>query len=163
MGWNEPNKGNDPWGGNKQQPPDLDEVFKRLQKNLKKFFGLNGKGTMRKSKRSKLNMPKNGGAFVGSFCGIVFVFWLLAGIFIVDPAEQAAILRFGKYISTVGPGPHWIPRFIYSKTMLNVDRVSDYSYSANMLTKDENLVSVAVAVQYKIGDLQDYLFKISDV
>jgi membrane protease subunit HflK len=46
--------------------------------------------------------------------------------------------------------------------LVNVDRVSDYSYSAQMLTKDENLVSVALAVQYRIGDLQEYLFNVAD-
>ena len=94
---------------------------------------------------------------------IAVLLWAVSGIFIVDPAEQAAILHFGRYVETVGPGPHWIARFISSKVVLNVDRVSDYSYSAQMLTRDENLVSVAVAVQYRIGDLQDYLFNVADV
>ena len=31
-----------------------------------------------------------------------------------------------------------------------------------MLTKDENLVSVSLAVQYRIKDLKDYLFNVSD-
>lgn len=158
MGWNEPDKDNDPWGG-KSQPPDLDEALKRLQDKLKKTF-LNGAG------KKKTNEPSNGavggGVLVSMIALIVFILWALSGIFIVDPAEQAAILRFGRYVETVGPGPHWIPRFISSKMVINVDRVSDYSYSAQMLTKDENLVSVAVAVQYRIGDLQDYLFNVSD-
>ena len=94
---------------------------------------------------------------------LIFILWALSGIFIVDPAEQAVVLRFGKYIKTVGPGPHWIPRLVESKVVLNVERVSDYSYSGQMLTKDENLVSVAVAVQYRIGDLQDYLFNVAEV
>ena len=45
---------------------------------------------------------------------------------------------------------------------MNVDRISDYSYSAQMLTKDENLVSVGVAVRYRIGDLKSYLFNVAD-
>ena len=165
MGWNDPGKGKDPWNS-KQQPPDLDEALKRLQATLKKFFGFNN-STTKRSRRSFKNkrqiVPANGGVIAGMLFGAVALLWLLSGIFIVDPAEQAAILRFGRYIHTVGPGPHWIPRFIYSKIILNVDRVADYSYAAHMLTKDENLVSVAVAVQYRIGDLQDYLFNVADV
>ena len=80
----------------------------------------------------------------------------------MNPAEQAAILRFGKYIKTVGAGPHWIPPFIEQKIVRNVDSVSDYSYSAQMLTKDENLVSVALVVQYRVGDLAAYLFNVTD-
>lgn len=37
MGWNEPEKGKDPWSG-KNQPPDLDEALKRIQDKLKKTF-----------------------------------------------------------------------------------------------------------------------------
>lgn len=93
---------------------------------------------------------------------LAFLLWALSGIFIVDPAEQAVILRFGKYVETVGSGPHWIPRIISSKIIMNVDRVLDYSYSAQMLTSDENLVAVSLAVQYRIGDLEQYLFNVAN-
>ncbi|TAL60829.1 MAG: FtsH protease activity modulator HflK [Legionella sp.] len=158
MGWNEPEKGKDPWKG-KSQPPDLDEVFKRLQEKLKKTF-MGGSG---KSDNNSTGMNNTNGGFL-ALMGflVVFILWVLSGIFIVDPAEQAAILRFGKYVETVGPGPHWIPRIISSKVVMNVDRVLDYSYSAQMLTRDENLVAVSIAVQYRIGDLQDYLFNVAN-
>ncbi|KTD23844.1 protease subunit HflK [Legionella lansingensis] len=156
MSWNEPDKGKDPWSG-KNQPPDLDEALKRFQEKLKKtFFG----GSNQPEGGS--SGTKSGGLLALMIALLVFVLWALSGIFIVDPAEQAVILRFGKYVETVGPGPHWIPRIISSKIVKNVDRVSDYSYSAQMLTKDENLVSVSVVVQYRIGDLEEYLFNVSD-
>lgn len=160
MGWNEPEKGKDPWKG-KNQPPDLDEALKRLQEKFKKaFFGGNGKSD-KPTNQSAPNQPGVGIIAAGLLL-IAFFFWLIAGIFIVDPAEQAAILRFGKYVETVGSGPHWIPRIISSKIILNVDRVLDYSYSAQMLTSDENLVSVSLAVQYRINDLQQYLFNVAN-
>jgi len=157
MGWNEPEKDKDPWSG-KNQPPDLEEALKRLQSKFKKALSLRtNKPDSGKPDDHSASMVLSVVIFFGAF-----LLWALSGIFIVDPAEQAAILRFGKYVETVGPGPHWIPRFISSKIVLNMDRVSDFSYSAQMLTKDENLVSVALAVQYRIGDLQDYLFNVSD-
>ncbi len=163
MGWNEPNKdGKDPWNG-KSQPPDLEEAIKSMQAKFKKMFS--GSSTSKRPRKSSpsFNSNLNGQtALVSLIAGVVLLLWVISGIFIIDPAEQAVILRFGKYLKTVGPGPHWIPRFVDSKIVLNVDRVSDYSYSAQMLTKDENLVSVAVAVQYRIGDLQDYLFNVAD-
>lgn len=160
MGWNEPDKGKDPWSG-KNQPPDLDEALKRLQSKLKKLFL--GGSLKKEEGPSDINSANPGSGLLAIVIALVaFILWALSGIFIVDPAEQAAILRFGKYVETVGPGPHWIPRFISSKIVLNMDRVSDYSYSAQMLTKDENLVSVVLAVQYRIGDLQDYLFNVVD-
>jgi membrane protease subunit HflK len=156
MGWNEPEKGKDPWKG-KNQPPDLDEAFKRIHEKLKKVFGGAAGQPGNKSSNSS-----NGGFLAGMVILFAFLIWALSGIFIVDPAEQAAVLRFGKYVETVGPGPHWIPRIISSKIVMNVDRVLDYSYSAQMLTSDENLVAVSLAVQYRIGDLQQYLFNVAN-
>ncbi|MBL7479645.1 FtsH protease activity modulator HflK [Legionella bononiensis] len=156
MGWNEPEKGKDPWKG-KNQPPDLDEALKRIHEKLKKtFFGGNGQSENQSSGGS------SGGLLAMIVVLIAFILWVLSGIFIVDPAEQAVILRFGKYVETVGPGPHWIPRIISSKIVMNVDRVLDYSYSAQMLTRDENLVAVSLAVQYRISDLQQYLFNVAN-
>jgi membrane protease subunit HflK len=158
MGWNEPEQGKDPWKG-KKQPPDLDEALKRIHDKLKKtLFGGGGNGNSTGSPST----GANAGLITIAALLIAFILWALSGIFIVDPAEQAAILRFGKYVETVGPGPHWIPRFISSKVVVNVDRVMDYSYSAQMLTSDENLVAVSLAVQYRIGDLQDYLFNVAN-
>lgn len=156
MGWNEPENGKEPKSG-KRQPPDLDEALKRLQAKLNQAFKW-GKNTPKNPSTQSGNI----GFILGIGALIILILWVLSGIFIVDPAEQAAILRFGKYVETVGPGPHWIPRIIESKVVVNMDRVSDYSYSAQMLTSDENLVSVSVAVQYRIGDLEAYLFNVAD-
>ncbi|KTD54965.1 protease subunit HflK [Legionella sainthelensi] len=156
MGWNEPDKGKEPWKG-KNQPPDLDEALKRIHEKLKKvLFGGTAKTNNEPSKKS------NGGLVAMMIILLAFLLWALSGIFIVDPAEQAVILRFGKYVETVGSGPHWIPRIISSKIIMNVDRVLDYSYSAQMLTSDENLVAVSLAVQYRIGDLEQYLFNVAN-
>ncbi|MCA0402274.1 MAG: FtsH protease activity modulator HflK [Proteobacteria bacterium] len=160
MGWNEPDKGKDPWSG-KNQPPDLDEALKRLQEKLKKMFS--GGNESSDNNDETPNTSKGGGSFLAlAVVFFVAILWALSGIFIIDEGEQAVILRFGKYVETVGPGPHWIPRIICSKVVQNVERVSDYSYSAQMLTQDENLVSVSLAVQYRIGDLRDYLFNVAD-
>ena len=165
MGWNDPDNGSDnrkdPWGG-KNQPPDLDEALKRLQGKLKKVFSGGKQAKNTPSDPDSGQAGGGGGLLVAMMSLIVFILWVLSGIFIVNPAEQAAILRFGKYIETVDPGPHWIPRFIATKVVFNVDRVSDYSYSAQMLTKDENLVSVSLVVQYRIRDLEAYLFNVTD-
>lgn len=163
MGWNEPDKDKDKdkeqWNG-KNQPPDLDEALRRFQEKLRRTLMGSGSG----GDGSTPSSSNNRGAGLIALLALlaVFILWALAGVFIVDPAEQAVILRFGKYVETVGPGPHWIPRIIDSKIVINVERVSDYSYSGHMLTQDENLVSVSLAVQYRIGDLKNYLFNVVD-
>jgi membrane protease subunit HflK len=165
MGLNDPDKNKDPkkkdpWS-DKNQPPDLDEAIKRFQKQLKAMFS-SRKGTGRMEQSSMQNDSSGAGLMFAILICVAFILWILSGIFIVNPAEKAVILRLGQYVETVGPGPHWIPRLIDTKYLVNVDRISDYSYSAQMLTKDENLVSVAVAVQYRIGSLEQYLFNVAD-
>lgn len=165
MGWNDPDKGDkdkNSWG-DKKSPPDLEEAFKRALSSFKKLFSSNGpSGGVNGGSSNPSASTKGSGLMVAMFLVVVFVLWFLSGIFIVDQAEQAAILRFGRYVETVGPGPHWIPRFIESRILVNVGRVSDYSYSAQMLTQDTNLVAVSIAVKYQVGDVQAFLFNVAN-
>jgi membrane protease subunit HflK len=86
--------------------------------------------------------------------------YLLSGIYVVEPAEQAVILRLGRYITTVGPGPHWIAPILETKTILNVEEVKTTKHGGPMLTKDENIVFAEIAVQYRINNAKDYLFNL---
>lgn len=157
MPWNpsDPNKNKDPWGRDKtpQGPPDLHAVFKQFKNKL---FGGGRKAGGASSDR------KANTYFTGLIVLAVVILWILSGIFIVSPAERAVITRFGKYVETVGPGPHWLPRFIESKFLVNVQHISNFAYAADMLTKDENIVSVSVVVQYRIINAQNYLFNVVD-
>ena len=157
MGWND--SGNkDPWGG--KQPPDLEEALKKLQKQLQNWL----KGKPKLGNQGSSNLPKfNSEVKLLPWAALVLgILWLIAGFFIVNPAEQAVVLYFGKYVETLNSGPHWIPRLIAQKKVMNVERLLDYSYSGQMLTKDENLVSVSIAVRYRIGNLEAYLFNVAD-
>lgn len=146
---NSDNNGNDPWGKRRDDgPPDLFDL-------IKKFF-VAGKSNSGQSS----GIPDKLGRYVGYGLIVLVILWALSGIFLVSPAEEAVVLQFGKYVETVGPGPHWIPRFVQSQRTLNVQQVSNFPYQAEMLTKDENIVSVSVAVQYRIGDPEHYLFNV---
>ncbi len=161
-------KDNDIWNRPRKQnnaPPDLDALLRQLKKKMETLLSnkkqSGGAGTSGPGNTASTSNPKPW--MLLSLIGfVVALVWVLAGIFIVGPAEQAVVLQFGKYNETVGPGPHWIPPFIDNVVVMNVDKVSDYSYSAKMLTKDENIVSVSVAIQYRIGNLKDYLFNAAD-
>jgi membrane protease subunit HflK len=86
----------------------------------------------------------------------------LSGIYIIDPAERGVILRLGAFQGITGPGPHWYPRFIDTVEKVNVDSVRTVSHRAKMLTKDENIIQVELAVQYRIKDARDYLYQTRD-
>jgi membrane protease subunit HflK len=164
MSWNDSNKPNDPWNS-KNGPPDLDELLKKFINKLKRLAGKKRPVILKavdNDTKHGANEPPQIPALLGGAAILFILLWLLSGIFIVNPAEQAVILRFGKYHATLGSGPHWFLRGVEQKILYNVDRVSDYSYSAQMLTKDENLVMVSLVVQYRISDLKSYLFNVAD-
>ena len=39
--------------------------------------------------------------------GVALLIWLGTGFYTVDPGEQAALRRVGKFDNTQGPGLHW--------------------------------------------------------
>ena len=159
MAWND---------NNNQTPPELDEVIKDFKNKFNSTFGGGSSGKSGASKAAK-----------GSFKYILILavlVWLLSGIYIVDPAERGVVLRFGAFQTSTTQGPHWhIPYPIESVYKVNVEQVrateigfrnSPNSYSGGvsseslMLTKDENMVDVNLAVQYKIVDAKAFLFNV---
>jgi membrane protease subunit HflK len=159
MAWNEPGGDKrDPWGGRggSEGPPDLDEMARKLREKLNKFMG--GRGGSGKGSGTGSGNP-----FSLSLIGILLlVVWVLSGIYIIDPAERGVVLRLGAFNSITGPGPHWYPRFIDTVEKVNVDQLRTVSHRAKMLTQDENIIQVELAVQYRIKDARDYLFQTRD-
>lgn len=164
MSWNEPEKGkgNDPWRGGKKSggsrdsdgPPDLDELYRKFKRKIVGVSKNSGDSKDSPNLFSKLNL---------SFVLIAIVaLWVLSGIYIVSPAERGVVTRFGKYAYTVDSGPHWFPRFIEKCYLVNVEQVDSFLYKAEMLTVDENIVSVQVSVQYRHADPRQFLFNVID-
>lgn len=162
MLWNSPGSqggGPDPWRRKKQNaPPDLDRIFAALIQRFKDLFG---KG-IPTGGPSAPTPALSHLAMVAVL--MVLVLYSLAGLFIVDSPERAVVTRLGRYVRTMGPGPHWVLPLVESKQIINVEQVSTTDHSGLMLTKDGNIVSVSVAVQYRIGadndDVRDYLFNV---
>ncbi len=158
MAWNEPGGGNqDPWGnrGGNQQPPDLDEAFRKLQNRLSEIFGSSG-GSGSGPGSSRISKNLIGILIVGA----LLVYGLM-GIYQVDQQERGVVLRFGKLIDEqVLPGLHWNPPVIDQVLIVNVTRLRSQTYDAEMLTEDENIVKVKMSVQYNIGDATKYLLRV---
>ncbi len=111
---------------------------------------------------------------------LVFMFfvWMGSGIYIVEQGNRGVVTRFDAYANTTMPGPHWHwPYPIENVTNVNVEnqRFIEIGYrstgrqrigsnsvlpEALMLTKDENIINVSLAVQYQIKNAKDYLFNV---
>lgn len=102
--------------------------------------------------------------------------WVLSGLYIVLPDQQAVETMFGKVVAPrVLPGLHYaLPWPIESVAKLKVrqlqrlvvggdlpDRVLGRTQplASQFLTGDQNIISMRVVVQYSVGVPADYLFR----
>ena len=149
MNWENQNK--DPWG-NKNDAPDIDEAIKKFKSLIGSFVGGSGGGDSSGSSPSiKKILPT---ALV-----VLIVLYSALGIYTVDAQEEAVILRFGKYSTTKGPGIHWNPPFIDNRFIVNTEKLFTHTTNSSILTKDENIVNVETAVQYKRSNPVFYLLE----
>jgi len=177
MPWNEPGSGNsgnrDPWGnGNRNrgnQSPDIEQVIENVRK---RFGGGGGSGS-----------GKRGGGLGGmpQFLLIVIAagaFWAFNSFYTVNEGYESIELRFGKYHETVGAGLQFVLWPIEQKVIINSKNIRTLEVGfrkdtgnsrgsvpaeAQMLTTDENIADVSMAVQYNIGNVEDLLFKVGNV
>jgi membrane protease subunit HflK len=167
MAWNEPGGGNndkDPWGNNNnrggknQGPPDLDEALKQLMDKLNGMFGgkkTNGSGGSQNSGSGA------GGIFALVLVGLIALFTYMS-VFTIDEQERGVVLSVGKYDRTLEPGLRFIIPFIEILTPVNVTNVRNAELKELMLTQDENVVDVAMNVQYRVVDPVSFSLRVED-
>lgn len=143
--------------GNKKKSDDWEEQLQQEQ------------GSLEASVNEKISALKDRFGSCGSGCSdtnvklwlvLIAFLWLLSGIFVVSPAEQAVVTRFGKFAYTLEPGMHWILRGVESERRVNVRQVYHFNYGDAMLTRDENIVNIELAVQYRTGNAKQFLFNV---
>ncbi len=168
---NDPQWGRRPGGGN-QGPPDLDEIWRNLNRKLNKLLGGKGGGS------GNGETPGGGGPSAGAvgggaglLVGLIVVVWIASGFYIVNEGQRGVVLRFGKFVETTMPGPRWhLPYPVESAEVVNVAQVrtvevgyrntvkSKVLKESLMLTDDENIIDVQFAVQYILKSPSDFLF-----
>jgi len=170
--WGGGGNGGGPWGGGGNgggnQPPDIEEMLRRSQDNLKNFMP-GGFGS---------------GRSIGLAVLAAFVLWLASGIYRVDAGHQGVVMLFGEHMpeKDSGSGLHWyFPGPIGKVVTPNVEAVrridvgfvaaaQSQGFNRNitperaileeslMLTQDQNIIDVQFTVQWTIKDAGDYLF-----
>jgi membrane protease subunit HflK len=176
---NQPHAGGRRPGGAQGGPPDLDELWKDLNRKLGNLFGGNGGGSGGRGGRGNGSggggfQPdmKSAGIGAGLIAAVAVLVWLGTGFFIVQEGQQAVITQFGKYNSTAGAGFNWrLPypiqrhELIFVTQIRSVDVGRDTVIKATglresaMLTEDENIVEIKFAVQYRLSDARAFLFE----
>lgn len=179
----EPPRGNRPSGGN--EPPDLDEVWRDFNRRLSGMFGNKGNknsgGGFGGGGRRGGSGGGTGGGFkapnmkTGPAFGMVAVagalVWLATGFYIVQEGQSSIVLRFGEFRTTAPAGFQWrLPYPFESHEIVNLSQIRQITVGVRgsgvtnrgrdslMLTRDENMVDLQFAVQYRIADPKSYLF-----
>ena len=174
MSLNDPNwgrgGGNRGPGGGNQGPPDLDELWRNFNRKLNDLFGKRRPGSEPPARGpGPSNATLGGGA--GIIAAIVLAIWLASGFYIVIEGQRGVVLTFGQYSKQTSSGLNWrMPWPIQSHEIVNLAQVrsvevgyrntvkTKVAKESLMLTDDENIVDVQIAVQYLVRDAQEYLF-----
>jgi membrane protease subunit HflK len=137
--------------------PDLTEWLRRLRQELE--------GLLRDPRGRGIRAPA-----IWAIVALVGLGWLLTGVFVVQPNQEAVITRFGVYSRSVEPGLHYhLPVPIEAAQLVSVTNQNktvvggaDEPDESLMLTGDENIVDLSFTVQWHVSDAANYLFKIRD-
>lgn len=161
---------NNPWGnagGNGPEQPDLDDMLKRAQDNLRQV------------------MPGDFGSarFLGLGILAIIALWLASGFFIIEPGEYGVIQRFGAWSRTkseegLGYRLPWPVETVEKVNVAEIRRMSigfvesftrgqsgqkqDIPEESLMLTFDRNIVDLDLVVLWNIKSAEDFLFNVQE-
>lgn len=159
------------------RPEEPEVNFDQVMERIRNFFG-----------RFRIGGGGGSGGNIGSLIviGLFLVgiaVWLGSGFFTVQPGEEAALRRLGKWESVRNPGLHWWwPAPIGARDVVFVDSVRQLEVGVAggnpvlseslMITGDPdelgqpgeapNIVDVQLLVQFDIDDVVAYLYNVSD-
>ncbi|TDT74825.1 protease FtsH subunit HflK [Litoreibacter halocynthiae] len=155
-------------GGDSPQIPEIDELMKKGQEQLRVLMGGRGGG----SNNNGTGGGGVGGGFSKGTFGLIalgaIALWLFQSFYTVKPEEQSVELFLGEYSATGGPGLNFAPWPVVTAEVLPVTReqtedigVGGRGESGLMLTTDENIVDVDFQVVWNINDPAKYLFNLA--
>ncbi len=175
-GGERPRNGGDRRPGSGSQMPEIDELMKKGQEQLRVLMGGRGRGT-----------PPNGGGTGGgdgggigqlfSKQGLVFgglalvVLWAFMSFYTVKPEERSVELFLGKSSGMGQEGLNFAPwPFVTAEIVQTTgQRTTDIGSGAQgeldnglMLTRDQNIVDIQFQVVWNISDPEKYLFNLAD-
>jgi membrane protease subunit HflK len=162
---------NDPqWGrrgGGNEGPPDLDEMWRSFNQKLNSLFGRRRGGS---SDQGEPPSARQLGGGAGLIAAVILIGWLASGFYIVVEGQRGVVLTFGSFSEVTNAGLRWrLPYPIQSHEIVNLAGVRTIGVGYRdvktkvlkeslMLTDDENIVDIQMAVQYTLKDAKAYLF-----
>ncbi|MEM7215074.1 MAG: FtsH protease activity modulator HflK [Pseudomonadota bacterium] len=147
--------GNRPPGGGGGNPPDLEEIIRKGQDQLKKAI-------------------PGGGGFSPLAAGVVIVIllglYLTQAFYTIQEDELGVELRFGEpkqEVSSAGLHFHFWPVETYeiantAENQINIGSTGRSGKTGLMLSGDQNIVDVAFSILFQVTSPNDFLFNVRD-
>lgn len=158
-------------------PPDLDELWRDFNRRLNGLFGRRGGGSGSGGGTGGAggtggNPLKGAGIGLGVLAIVGLLLWLGSGFYIVQEGQSSIILRFGQYVKQIDQaGFTWrLPYPVEAHELVNTQqlRTVEIGYRNSprnkslreslMLTRDQSIVDIQFAMQYRVARPKDYLF-----
>ena len=169
-------RGKPPAGGG---APDLDELWRDLNRRLNGLFGRRGGGSGGGQSGGGGGgfrpYARGAGVGVAMVLAVAGLIWIGSGAYIVQEGQVAVVTTFGRYSETTLPGFRWrLPWPVQAHEPVDVLSVRTLELGARgradrlkeslMLTDDENIVDVHFTVQYRIKEdasgARDFVFNV---
>lgn len=157
-------------GGNRPDMPEIDEIVRKGQEQLRVLMG--GKGRSGGGSSGGGNpVPSIGAGGVGLFVVAALVLWVFSSFYRVDTSEQSVELFLGEYYKTGTEGLNFAPWPVVTKEIIPVTRENIENIGVGgrgradqglMLTGDENIVDIDFQVVWNINDAQKFLFNLAN-
>lgn len=173
-------------GGNGPLPPipDFDRIIAQMQAGVRRFLGGGG----RQGPGGGGGRGFAGGRGILLLGLAVVAIWLLSGFYRVEPDQEGVVLRFGAFTRLTPPGLNyhlpWPIETVNTPAVTRINRIEigyrsgesgngegtsgsgqggrEIAQESLMLTGDENIVDVNVAVLWRIDNVVSYLFNTRD-
>lgn len=166
QGGGDGNRGGDRRPGDTPQIPEIDEIMKKGQEQLRVLMGGRGRGGAGGGGDGGPKITR--GTVVFGLLGLVAV-WLWASLYTVRPEEQSVELFLGEFSAIGNPGLNFAPWPLVTYEVVNVTSERTESIGASrtgenglMLTTDANVVDIEFQVVWNINDPSRFLFNIRD-
>lgn len=159
--------GNNRPGGDTPQIPEIDELMKKGQEQLRVLMGGRSDGRKGGGQGGQgAGGPSIGRGSILLIALVAALVWVFASFYRVDTSEQSVELLFGERYGVGQEGLNFAPwpvvtKEIYATTRENVINIGDGASEGLMLTGDENIVDIDFQVVWNISDIEKFVFNLA--
>jgi membrane protease subunit HflK len=158
-------------GSDGPQIPEIDDLVKKGQEQLRVLMGGRGRGGQgggggRGPREPGGPMVTKQGLALGALAAVAL--WGFMSFYTVRPEERSVELFLGEASGIGNPGLNFAPWPLVTAEIVAVtgERTTEIGVEAGasglMLTRDQNIVDIGFQVVWNISDPQNYLFNLQD-